>query len=99
LVFYELSRKVMTPAGQSVADLPAWKVMAAGAIGGFMYWSLTYPTDVIKSTIQTDNIDPSKRKFSGVVDCAKKILAKNFLKGFNHHPSYHSPLHCLRSTR
>jgi len=79
--FYELSRKVMLKEGETVANLPAWKTMIAGAIGGLMYWSLTYPTDVIKSTIQTDNIDRTKRKYHGIVDCAKKILAAEGIKG------------------
>lgn len=80
--FYELSRRLMLKPGQTLNDLPAWKVMSAGGIGGLMYWALTYPTDVIKSTIQTDNIDHSKRKFSGIVDCTKKIYAVEGIKGF-----------------
>jgi solute carrier family 25 carnitine/acylcarnitine transporter 20/29 len=80
--FYELSRKLMVKPGQTVTDLPAWKVMSAGGIGGFMYWALTYPTDVVKSTIQTDNIDRTQRKYHGIVDCAKKIYAAEGIKGF-----------------
>lgn len=80
--FYELTRKLMAKPGQNVSDLPAWKVMTAGGVGGFMYWTLTYPTDVIKSTIQTDNIDRTQRKYHGIVDCAKKIYAKEGIKGF-----------------
>jgi len=81
-VFYELARKMLAQPGQSVTDLPAWKVMIAGATGGMAYWGVTYPTDVIKSTIQTDSIDPNQRKYNGIVDCAKKIYASNGIKGF-----------------
>jgi solute carrier family 25 carnitine/acylcarnitine transporter 20/29 len=81
-VFYELARKLMVKEGQSVSDLPAWKVMIAGATGGVAYWGVTYPTDVIKSTIQTDNIDPSQRKYHGIADTARKIYASNGFKGF-----------------
>eukprot|EP00026_Physarum_polycephalum_P005144 Phypoly_transcript_05173.p1 GENE.Phypoly_transcript_05173~~Phypoly_transcript_05173.p1 ORF type:complete len:214 (+),score=29.03 Phypoly_transcript_05173:572-1213(+) len=81
-VFYELARKLMTEPGKTVADLPAWKVMIAGATGGVAYWGVTYPTDVVKSTIQTDNIDPTQRKYHGIVDTAKKIYATNGIKGF-----------------
>lgn len=35
-----------------------------------------YPTDVIKSTIQTDSIDPTQRKYHGIVDCARKLSLK-----------------------
>jgi len=80
--FYELSRRAMVSPGKNVGEIPAWKVMIAGGIGGMMYWSLTYPTDVIKSAIQTDSIDPSQRKYKGIVDCAKKIMATEGIKGF-----------------
>jgi solute carrier family 25 carnitine/acylcarnitine transporter 20/29 len=81
-LFYELARKILAKEGQDVNTLPAWKVMTAGGIGGMAYWGITYPTDVIKSTIQTDNIDPSQRKYHGVADCAKKIMASQGIKGF-----------------
>jgi len=80
--FYELTRKLMVKPGQNVTDLPAWKVMTAGGVGGFMYWALTYPTDVLKSTIQTDNIDRTQRKYHGIIDCAKKIYIAEGIKGF-----------------
>eukprot|EP01111_Echinosteliopsis_oligospora_P001866 TRINITY_DN1272_c0_g1_i2.p1 TRINITY_DN1272_c0_g1~~TRINITY_DN1272_c0_g1_i2.p1 ORF type:complete len:291 (-),score=57.46 TRINITY_DN1272_c0_g1_i2:23-895(-) len=79
--FYELARNAMVTPGQPVSDLPAWKVMIAGAIGGMAYWTLTYPTDVIKSTIQTDNIFPAQRKYHGIIDCGKKIFAAEGYKG------------------
>lgn len=52
---------------KTVDDLPSWKVnilsifyfiiqlLLSGGIGGIAYWSLTYPADVIKSTMQTDS--------------------------------------------
>eukprot|EP01112_Ceratiomyxa_fruticulosa_P020775 TRINITY_DN7172_c0_g1_i1.p1 TRINITY_DN7172_c0_g1~~TRINITY_DN7172_c0_g1_i1.p1 ORF type:complete len:301 (+),score=46.79 TRINITY_DN7172_c0_g1_i1:874-1776(+) len=80
--FYELARMNLVPKGGRVEDLPGWKVMIAGGFGGMMYWSLTYPTDVIKSSIQTDNINPAERKYHGIIDCAKKIYAKEGIRGF-----------------
>lgn len=81
-LFYEYFRKLQTKPGESVSDLPAWKVMVAGAMGGMGYWAVTYPTDVVKSTIQTDNIDPAQRKYHGIIDTARKIMAKEGVKGF-----------------
>jgi solute carrier family 25 carnitine/acylcarnitine transporter 20/29 len=81
-LFYELARKMQTKPGQHVSDLPAWKVMIAGATGGMAYWGITYPTDVIKSTIQTDTPNPAQRKYHGIMDCARKIYAANGIAGF-----------------
>jgi len=80
--FYEMTRRALVPAGGRVEDLSSLSVMAAGGIGGMMYWSLTYPTDVIKSSIQTDHIDPAQRKYNGIADCARKIYAKEGVRGF-----------------
>eukprot|EP01113_Clastostelium_recurvatum_P031725 TRINITY_DN3993_c0_g1_i2.p1 TRINITY_DN3993_c0_g1~~TRINITY_DN3993_c0_g1_i2.p1 ORF type:complete len:298 (+),score=57.71 TRINITY_DN3993_c0_g1_i2:69-962(+) len=80
--FYELARRAMVPASGRVEDLSSLKVMAAGGFGGMMYWTLTYPTDVIKSSIQTDHIMPDQRKYKGIMDCARKIYAAEGMKGF-----------------
>jgi solute carrier family 25 carnitine/acylcarnitine transporter 20/29 len=45
-------------------------------------WISIYPVDVIKSKIQTDNLDKSKRQYSSSYDCAKQTLAKEGVKGF-----------------
>ncbi len=63
-------------------DLEAWKVLTSGGIGGVMYWLLTYPTDVIKSTMQTDSTNRAERKYSGWMDCATKIYRADGMKGF-----------------
>jgi solute carrier family 25 carnitine/acylcarnitine transporter 20/29 len=51
-----------------------------------MYWLLTYPTDVIKSSMQTDSPVHAERKYKGWLDCATKIYradgTKGFFKGF-----------------
>jgi len=79
---YELSRKSMVKQGQRVEDLPAWKVLLAGGLGGMAYWAFVYPTDVIKSSLQTDSIVRSERKYSGYMDAAKKIHKADGIKGF-----------------
>jgi len=83
---YEIARRSFLQPGQKVSDLPAYKTLIAGGIGGVMYWLLTYPTDVIKSSMQTDSTIRSERKYSGWLDCASKIYkadgARGFFKGF-----------------
>jgi len=83
---YEASRRAMSAPGQKVEDLPAWKVLIAGGFGGMAFWAFTYPTDVVKSSLQTDSTIRSERKYSSYMDAVRKIYkadgAKGFFKGF-----------------
>merc|ERR1719199_1219511 len=47
-----------------------WQIMFAGGFGGFLYWSLFYPVDVIKSAMMTDSINPAERQYKGFLDAA-----------------------------
>lgn len=80
----ELVKNKLTPADGS--GTPKWAVFTAGGVGGVFYWALTYPTDVIKSTMMSDATEPAKRKYTGIVDCALKIYrdggVKNLFRGF-----------------
>ena len=61
--FYELVRDALTPPGSSVTELPLWAQFTSGGTAGFLYWFLTYPTDVVKSAMQADDSDKSKRRY------------------------------------
>ena len=85
--FYELIKDKLTPPGGNVHHLPAWIIWIAAGTGGFLYWFLTYPTDVIKSSMQSDELDRSKRRFSGYINCARKLYTEDggwrrFYRGF-----------------
>lgn len=56
---------------QSNADLPAWAVLSSAALGGIAYWLAIFPVDVIKSSMQTDNIIASQRKYPSILSAAK----------------------------
>jgi hypothetical protein len=56
---------------QSNADLPAWAVLSSAAMGAFAYWFAIFPVDVIKSSMQTDNIIRSQKRFPDMVTTAK----------------------------
>lgn len=58
------------------------EVLAAGGMGGFFYWLLAYPLDVLKSVMQVDSIHPAQRKHAGLVQCAKNIVAAEGYAGF-----------------
>ena len=53
-----------------------WQIMFAGGFGGFLYWSLFYPVDVIKSAMMTDSINQAERQYKGFLDAAKKLHAQ-----------------------
>lgn len=53
----------------------------AGATGGIGFWGLIYPVEIIKTRIQADHLDPAKRKYKGWVDCFKKSLKQEGVKG------------------
>ncbi|CAD6569635.1 MAG: hypothetical protein TREMPRED_005358 [Tremellales sp. Tagirdzhanova-0007] len=60
---------------------PLWAV-TYGAAAGYGLWASIYPIDVIKSKLQTDSLDPTKREFSGMVDCARTVWRKQGWRGF-----------------
>lgn len=57
-------------------------MFAAGGLGGFFYWLLAQPADVIKSQLQVDAVDPAKRTYRGWLDCARRILRDEGPRGF-----------------
>ncbi|EGC38719.1 hypothetical protein DICPUDRAFT_75670 [Dictyostelium purpureum] len=80
---YEYVRKVFATANNiNVDQLSSLQIMAAGGAGGVSYWTLSYPADVVKSTMQTDSIIKSQRKYSNMLDCAQKIYKQQGIAGF-----------------
>jgi solute carrier family 25 carnitine/acylcarnitine transporter 20/29 len=88
---YELSKRWFADNGSSerrdVKDLKPYEILLSGGLGGCACWIFSYPMDVVKSLMQTDNVDRSKRQYSSVIDTAKKVYqtqggAKAFWRGF-----------------
>ena len=80
-------RDYFTPEGGTVADLTNLQMFVSGAIGGLFYWIPIYPTDVIKSALQSDESEKGQRRFKGIVDCAKTLYReevgwRRFYRGF-----------------
>jgi len=71
--FYELVKDYGTPAGADPRHPPSWVVWWAASTAGFLYWSLSYPTDVIKSSMQSDESEVSRRRFASIPDCMRKL--------------------------
>ncbi|KAF5280497.1 hypothetical protein FQA39_LY18042 [Lamprigera yunnana] len=49
---YEGTREFLATPGQKKEDIGLAKTMIAGAVGGMVFWTITYPIDVVKSRIQ-----------------------------------------------
>ena len=84
---YELFRDWLVVPGQSVSELSVWRVFIAGGFAGVLFWALTYPADVIKSTMQSDELVKPQRKYASIVDCARKLYTNEggmprFFRGF-----------------
>ena len=70
-----------------VKDIGVTKTIIAGGVGGWCYWFFFYPLDIVKSAIQSDSPDKSKKKFNGVIDTYRKLYEdggiKRFYRGFS----------------
>ncbi|KAK9248853.1 mitochondrial carrier domain-containing protein [Lipomyces tetrasporus] len=63
-------------------NIPGWRLCVYGGCAGYGVWLSAYPFDVIKSKMQTDSIDPTKRQFSSTMECARKTFRATGVKGF-----------------
>ncbi|KAH9916161.1 mitochondrial carrier [Amylocystis lapponica] len=68
---YEVTKKLLTPAGASPSDLNLGAVIVAGGTAGVAMWSIAIPPDVLKSRIQS----APTGTYSGFFDCARKTIA------------------------
>jgi solute carrier family 25 carnitine/acylcarnitine transporter 20/29 len=50
---YEASKALFVPVGGTKADVPWYAAPISGGIGGFFYWSVCFPADVVKTRMQT----------------------------------------------
>ncbi|EGD79686.1 hypothetical protein PTSG_10670 [Salpingoeca rosetta] len=65
-----------------VDDLPVLFNFACGGIAGLMYWVTTYPTDVLKSVLMSDAIDPAQRRHPTYAAAARYIHSSFGVAGF-----------------
>jgi len=76
--FYELVKQNLTPKGQMPTLLTCF---LSGGAAGFGFWALVYPTDIIKTRMQTDATLPADRKYKSVIDCFKKTIKSDGVAG------------------
>mmetsp|Transcript_1620 Transcript_1620/g.4280 ORF Transcript_1620/g.4280 Transcript_1620/m.4280 type:complete len:278 (-) Transcript_1620:1054-1887(-) len=56
----------------SKSELGAAELMVSGAAAGLGFWAGVYPTDVIKTKIQTDS--ESAPRYRGIADCTRQLF-------------------------
>ncbi len=50
------------------------RVLVAGGLAGGAFWGLTYPVDVIKSSMQADSVHRNRRTYASMADCLRQKL-------------------------
>lgn len=85
--FEYIRREYAKSVNKPVTDIGLLPNMAAGSMGGFLYWLLTYPVDVVKGAMQGDALDAQNRKYKGMLDTFRKLYAEGgpmrFTRGFS----------------
>ncbi|GAA99125.1 uncharacterized protein L969DRAFT_94303 [Mixia osmundae IAM 14324] len=56
---YEFSKRQFQKRHGPSTELPVWALLASGASGGALYWTLCYPLDVVKSRVQLADKPPN----------------------------------------
>ncbi|KAI5825587.1 mitochondrial carrier [Schizophyllum commune Tattone D] len=70
---YEVTKKALTPAGRTPAELHLGSIITAGGMAGVAMWAIAIPPDVLKSRIQS----APTGTYSGILDCARKTIAQD----------------------
>lgn len=86
--FYELMKTQLTSTPQQLNNPSSWVIFLSASTGGVLYWVITYPIDVLKSTMQSDESQVDKRKFKNIADAARRLYVeeggwRRFFKGFS----------------
>ncbi|XP_011407770.1 PREDICTED: mitochondrial basic amino acids transporter-like [Amphimedon queenslandica] len=78
--------------GEMTIEKLPWQILGlAGGTAGCISWAVNYPVDVFKTLIQEDALKEMLAKekgelyhkeYTGAYDCAKKVLARDGIKGY-----------------
>lgn len=66
----------------NIKDLSMYNNIFAGSVSGCLFWSVIFPLDVIKSKMQSDNIDKKKRIHKNYFNCINNIYKTGNIKSF-----------------
>ncbi|KAJ3215646.1 Mitochondrial carrier protein ymc2 [Dinochytrium kinnereticum] len=82
LTYEAMIQRTMRLEKKARSEISALTQCSFGALSGYTLWVMIYPIDVIKSRLQTDSFNLVEQKYKGSVDCARKILAVEGIRGF-----------------
>ncbi|KAJ1799279.1 Mitochondrial carrier protein ymc2 [Coemansia sp. RSA 2399] len=82
LAYEALVQREVAKTGMARSELSSGLVCLYGAAAGFAMWLTSYPIDVVKSKLQTDGFSADSRKYGGSIDCVRKIMKQEGVKGF-----------------
>lgn len=57
-------------------------ILLAGGCSGILFWTCSFGLDSIKSKIQCDALDPTLRKYKGIIDCAQQMYQHQGIRAF-----------------
>lgn len=63
---YDGAKRLLKSGDETMTSMASWKLLMAGGIGGMAYWIITYPTDVIKTKMQSDTIVRGERTYTTI---------------------------------
>ncbi|KHJ35387.1 putative mitochondrial carrier protein [Erysiphe necator] len=81
LVFEYLMNTDASRNGIDRKEIPSYKIAGYGGLAGEALWLSSYPFDVIKSKMQTDEFG-EKMKYKTMRDCFRQTLKKEGVSGF-----------------
>ncbi|KAI8849734.1 mitochondrial carrier domain-containing protein [Chytridium lagenaria] len=81
MTYEALIQRTMRVEGKKRNEISALTQCGFGAMSGYTLWIMIYPIDVIKSRLQTDSFIKAEQKYKGSLDCARKILAVEGVRG------------------
>ncbi|KAI9224142.1 putative YMC1-protein of the mitochondrial carrier family [Blastocladiella britannica] len=81
LTYEYLVQRSCAKSGVSRRELPIWEVMTYGGLSGYAMWFSVYPVDAVKSKLQTDALDPAKRRYSSMLNCFQVTLKQEGIRG------------------
>ncbi|ARF10338.1 mitochondrial carrier protein [Hokovirus HKV1] len=80
---YDLLRECMAKyESKNIKELSIYNNIFAGALSGCLFWLAVFPLDVIKSNMQSDNLDKKYRKHNNIIHCAKNIYKNGGIHSF-----------------
>jgi len=84
MLAYETSKRALNAdyASGKRHDLPIEARMAAGAVAGVVGWLSIYPLDVLRSRINAQGVGGAEKRYSGVIDCARKTWREGGIRAF-----------------